>query len=79
MTIDPAPMCLYCKHLIEPLEGRDVCRAFPEGIPDEIYLEHYDHRKAFPGDKGIRFEAVDKRAQEHVDELYDLMLSGKEA
>jgi len=79
MTIGPAPMCMYCKHLTETLEGRDACRAFPEGIPDEIYLKYYDHRKEFQGDKGIRFEAIDKKAQEHVDELYSVRLSGKEA
>lgn len=75
MTIGPAPMCLFCKHLIETLEGRDVCRAFPGGIPDEIYLDYYDHRKEFPGDKGIRFEAVDKKALKHIEDLYNVLYS----
>jgi len=74
MTIGPAPMCLFCKHLIETEEGRDVCKAFPEGIPDEIYFHYYDHRKEFPGDKGIRFEPVEKKYIERIESLY-----GKEA
>lgn len=70
MTIGPAPMCCFCKHLIENDEGRDACKAFPEGIPDEIYLEYYDHRKEFPGDKGIMFEPVEKRYVERINILY---------
>lgn len=29
--------------------------AFPEGIPDAIWGGGFDHRKAFPGDNGVRF------------------------
>ena len=70
MTIGPAPMCCFCRHLIEKLGDRDVCSAFPEGIPDEIYSEYFDHRKEFPKDGGIRFKPINKNALEHVSELY---------
>lgn len=33
------------------------CRAFPTGIPAPISENRFDHRKPFPGDQGIRFEA----------------------
>jgi len=75
MTIGPAPMCFYCKHLIETLEGKDDCKAFREEIPDKIYWNHYDHRQEFPGDKGIRFEAVNEEAKKHVEELYNFLSS----
>uniref|UniRef100_A0A7V3NV74 Uncharacterized protein n=1 Tax=candidate division WOR-3 bacterium TaxID=2052148 RepID=A0A7V3NV74_UNCW3 len=48
------PQCLRCKHVClgQPL----TCLAFPEGIPDEILLNKFDHHKPYPNDKGIRFE-----------------------
>lgn len=54
MTTRP-PMCLACAHYTGP----GVCSAFPDGIPDDITLEAFDHRAPHPGDHGIRFEAVD--------------------
>jgi hypothetical protein len=32
------------------------CKAFPEGIPDEILINGNKHNKPFKGDKGIQFE-----------------------
>ena len=38
-----------------------TCRAYPDGIPDIILLGDHDHRIAYTGDQGIRFEAKDKK------------------
>ena len=46
--------CDVCRH---KREG-NTCAAFPDGIPDEILTNAHDHRKAYPGDKGIRFERL---------------------
>jgi hypothetical protein len=35
------------------------CAAFPERVPNEIYLGGFDHRNEFPGDQGIRFQMRD--------------------
>lgn len=66
MTIGQAPECLECKHLdlASAKRGPDAprvprCKAFPRGIPDEIYFEGRSHREPYPGDKGIRFEPKD--------------------
>ncbi len=57
-------ICLLCKHL-EPDRGHwywpshPACRAFPEGIPDEILLGGFDHRKPHrPGERFL-FEPAD--------------------
>lgn len=31
------------------------CAAFPGRVPAEIYFGGFDHRDAFPGDRGVRF------------------------
>jgi len=54
------PVCLACRHRRVDTVGypkeRRVCAAFPEGIPDAIWLGQNDHTKPYPGDHGIRFE-----------------------
>ncbi len=36
----------------------DRCSAFPDGIPDAIWLGTHDHALPFPGDDGVRREAL---------------------
>lgn len=68
MTTMPAPMCVSCKHF-KPRKW--ICDAFPDGIPDDIVVRRFDHRKPYPGDRGIRFEPKDEEALERVRWLYD--------
>lgn len=53
--------CLLCKHFNLASEG---CAAFPLGIPEEILSGQHDHRKAYDGDGGIRWEPADDEAAE---------------
>ena len=47
--------CIRCKNY-----RRDgTCKAFPEGIPEEILLNKKDHRKPIEGDNGIQFDPKD--------------------
>ena len=52
------PQCFACKHLLE-FEEKITCKAFPQGIPEEILSGKFDHSKAYDGDQGIRFEPLE--------------------
>jgi hypothetical protein len=56
--IGEAPICVYCLHLARPSL---TCTAFPEGIPDEIIKNEFDHREPHPGDRGIQWEPDPER------------------
>jgi hypothetical protein len=34
------------------------CNAFPDGIPMEILMNKFDHRKPHVGDQGIQFDPL---------------------
>ena len=53
--IGPAPVCLQCKHYNNDL----TCKAFPNGILDEIIMDGNDHLEPIKGDNGIQFEQAD--------------------
>jgi hypothetical protein len=47
-----------------------ACTAFPTGIPEAITFDRHDHRKAFRGDGGVRFEAINERAAAEVARMF---------
>jgi hypothetical protein len=56
VTTASIPICESCALLRTRPNGLGlVCDAFPDGIPDEIYFDGFDHRQAFPGDHDIRY------------------------
>jgi hypothetical protein len=52
-----APLCTKCSQFTTD----HTCEAFPCGIPDEIFLGAFDHRRPYPGDDGIRFEKISEQ------------------
>ena len=53
------PQCTSCKHLdrdtIKSVKPTS-CKAFPNGIPQEVWDYKHDHTQPYPGDNGILFE-----------------------
>jgi len=54
------PVCYRCAHysfnVYTNPDGFRRCSAFPDGIPDAIFIGGIDHTSPFPGDNGIMFE-----------------------
>lgn len=51
-----SPVCSTCLHLHADELPRTRCDAFPEGIPPSVWRADNRHRRAVPGDHGIRYE-----------------------
>jgi len=50
------PLCHRCLHWRRDEFDGFRCAAFPDGIPSAILEGDHDHREAYDGDGGIRFE-----------------------
>ena len=51
--------CFMCKHALkrrDKFKPFDVCDAFPNGIPEEIFSGKVLHHSPYPNDKGIQYE-----------------------
>jgi len=53
-------ICTNCRHIDEDITKR-TCRAFPEGIPKQIWMGEKLHRRPCPGDHGIQYEKSTNR------------------
>lgn len=55
--------CSRCKRFNEKIQMVDgepkfVCEAFPDGIPDTIFKNEFNHTGPYPGDGGLRFVPI---------------------
>lgn len=55
-----SPVCNLCTHYHINREEKNTCDAFPDGIPEEIWVGDNDHTKPYEGDHGIQFEPIEK-------------------
>lgn len=56
MNVSP---CTSCKHFNVDVREENVCTAFPDGIPREIFFGYNQHRGPVDGDHGIHWEPVE--------------------
>lgn len=49
--------CGWCAHRLYG-EADRRCKAFPDGIPLELWRAQGGHREPYPGDQGIQFEEI---------------------
>jgi hypothetical protein len=51
------PDCVDCQRLIIDLDDAEKmkCKAFLDGIPNDILIGKIDHYKPYSGDKGLTF------------------------
>lgn len=54
MTVG-VPICWTCKNYTQD-PTKNTCKAFPDEIPEAIYLGRVKHTKPYPGDNGIQYE-----------------------
>lgn len=74
MTTIIAPICVNCTQWIESKDEYGFkCKAFPDGIPDEIIESKFDHREPHDGDNGIQFTPKDEEASKYADWLFDFL------
>mgnify|MGYP003598345641 CR=1 FL=1 len=50
-------LCKNCKNLTT-LTNNLSCKAYPNGIPEEILTGNVDHTKKYKGDNNIQFEEL---------------------
>lgn len=54
-----SPQCCRCRHIRAVTLGEPfTCDAYPDGIPDQVWLAMVKHTAPLEGDHGIRFEEV---------------------
>jgi hypothetical protein len=79
--------CAYCKHLRKRISAH-TCKAFPDGIPEDISSGKVRHIEPYPNDRGVRFTVLPSRAeafalhrrgeiaQPYIDEAWELFNVG---
>lgn len=61
------PLCEFCRNRAS--DGTLRCRAFPDGIPEDIITQDADHRAPYTGDGGIMFE-TDGTSAKDIAEMF---------
>tara|TARA_B100001094_G_scaffold178723_1_gene172861 strand:+ start:3430 stop:3645 length:216 start_codon:yes stop_codon:yes gene_type:complete len=63
-----SPICIACIHY-DQNSMEHKCKAFPDGIPQEILESKHIHTTPFNGDSGILFESSNPKLK--VEDLLD--------
>lgn len=55
------PQCMDCKNFIEKKDDVFRCKAYPEGIPMDIFWNKISHEQNIEGDRGYRYEDLNMK------------------
>lgn len=55
-----SPVCTLCQHFTGTEPGQRTCKAFPAGIPSEIWRGENPHTEPYEGDQGIQYQELPK-------------------
>jgi hypothetical protein len=61
ISMNDKSQCETCKHYLSWDDEPPVfhrCKAFPNGIPEEIFQNRYDHKEPYPNDNGIHWQEL---------------------
>ncbi len=50
-----ASLCASCTRFDASITDKNVCEAFPNGIPDVVFFGEVDHRNPVKGDNGLQY------------------------
>jgi hypothetical protein len=64
--IAQCPCCNHWQSESEKSRFTGTCAAFPDGIPDNVFANKFNHRTEYPSDNGIRFEQNPDKPNPHA-------------
>ena len=67
----PNVYCISCLHFLKWDSELSVCKAFPNGIPLEIWHHEIDHLEPYEEDNGYQYEEKNTKVDQSIELIED--------